>query len=327
MSLSELLARAGVAKEDDEQAWLAQRRAGVTATEVRDLATGKKSVAALVAEKRNPPPRLDNRQFAWGRAREGVLGDWLRGAGFEPESRVFHAAENPRWLASPDAVGVDFDGRVVIAEVKTSKHDLGAGSPEFEASGYNVQMQWQMLVTGAQRCFFVVEQHDDDWVDRGGEWPEPEPLGLPLARWVERDDRVIAGLEELAAQFLAALDSGVPLSKRELSSLRVAAEAMAWHKAKAVEAEARVREIVAGRQVKETLPGKKFASVQVSFTGQSMTRKRVVDEEMVRATHPNVWEAFVQARAAWEATLAAFARDELVPSNGRLTVKGVKDDE
>ena len=65
------------------------------------------------------------------------------------ESRVFSAVDNPRHLASPDGIGVDFDGNVFLGEGKTSKDDLDPQAGNLPDQ-YLYQMQWQMHVIGSQ---------------------------------------------------------------------------------------------------------------------------------------------------------------------------------
>jgi hypothetical protein len=49
----------------------------------------------------------------------------------------------------------------------------------------------------------IGEQHDDHWIDRGGEWPEPTPLTLePSVVEVPRDDGRIDFLRRKADEFL-----------------------------------------------------------------------------------------------------------------------------
>lgn len=190
--LNELTTRAG-ASDTDRDAWLAERALGITATEIRDLKTGRKTMADLVDEKQNGSTFTGNKYTEWGKAREPEMAEWAREFGLQPESRVFHHAEEPRYLASPDAIGECPDG-LIIGEFKTSKHDLEVGSREYELSGYAYQMQWAMFVTGAVRCLYIYERHDDNW-------PDPTP-GFMACEWVDRDDAVIAELRELADRFL-----------------------------------------------------------------------------------------------------------------------------
>lgn len=199
--LADLLARAG-APDTDRPAWLAERRGGITATEVRDLHIRAKSTAKLCAIKLEHEAEKDLGQFIprirYGKDREPAIAEQLRGEGFIPESRVFHHPENSRYLASPDGIRVDFDENLDVSEIKTDEHGIRPGTPEWDATGYEYQAQWVMFVTGARRCRFVVEEciRTPDGFEPGG-----------IVRfWIERDEAVIAELVETADAFLAAMD-------------------------------------------------------------------------------------------------------------------------
>lgn len=194
----------------DRAEWLRARMGGVTATEVRDIVNrGETFRRDLIAQKTGVKPSVpfSNRYVEWGKEREQVLIEEAAGFGVEPEEHVFHAEGNERFLASPDGLGVDIDGRILVAEVKTSQHDLSVGSPEYVRTGYEDQMQWQMFVTGAEGCVYIWEQHDNDWVlgKDGVERPDPVDMGV---EFVARDEERIAVLVTAAEEFLTDLDAG-----------------------------------------------------------------------------------------------------------------------
>jgi hypothetical protein len=208
--LQDLEARAG-ASDRDRVAWLAERAQGITATELRDLYLRKTTVQQLVDLKLGR--RVDsfggNQYTAWGNTREPVLADVVQSIYPElrPESRVFHAADDSRRLASPDGVGV-VRGVLVVSEIKTGKDDIRVGTPAYVSKGYGIQQQWVMRVTGARRSLYVSEQHDSDWQDRGGAYPEPAPMGLvPVMEWVEFDESLVRELDVIATGFLVAMDA------------------------------------------------------------------------------------------------------------------------
>lgn len=314
--IEELMARAG-ASDNDREAWLAERRQGVTATEVRELAKGGAGVRDQIAqEKRDGTTAFaGNRYTEWGKQREPALNAVLAAAGIEPESRVFHG-ENPRYLASPDGIGVNpIDGEIIIGEIKTSSHEVMPGSDKFAEYGYYDQMQWQMLVCGAARCLYVLEQHD-------GNWPNPEPLPHRVA-WVDRDDERIGQLIEVADEFLAFLDGERDLTARELAKIRVQAEGMAWHKAKAAEHEKKLRELIAGRAIKHELDGKRFGTVSVSYSGDKTVQEPTVDMDTARDEVPELFAAVEAAQLALDEALEKYTSMRSVAKRGRLTVKGV----
>ncbi|MDQ7877329.1 YqaJ viral recombinase family protein [Microbacterium sp. QXD-8] len=206
--LVDLEARAG-ASDTDRPAWLAERRGGCTATEVRDLYIRAKSKAKLIATKTEQEAEKDLGAFIprirYGKEREPVIAEMLRGEGFVPESRVFHHPENTRHLASPDGIRVDFDENLEVLEIKTDEHGMKPGktadrdSEAFRASGYRIQVNWVMYVLGARRCRIAIEE----CVRLADGTFEP---GEVHRYWIERDDDLIAELVTIADEFLAELD-------------------------------------------------------------------------------------------------------------------------
>jgi len=246
---AELLARAG-ASDKNRPAWLNERAHGVTATEIRDLylkARGYpgKTVEQLIAEKlpfllATSPEGIEaaatggfggNKFTAWGNTREPVIAAQLEEQfGMLPESRVFRSAANPRYLASPDGIRVGDDGRLEVAEIKTSGADIAPETDAYRKKGYDIQQTWVCGVIEAWRSLYAWEQHDGDWQDRGGQYPEPEPLDLfvPTA-WVSFDDDLFAELVVLADHFLERLDAALvaaragegPVIDEEMDTLAV----------------------------------------------------------------------------------------------------------
>ncbi|MHA3682816.1 YqaJ viral recombinase family protein [Leucobacter sp. HY1908] len=205
--LAELEGRAG-APDTDREAWLAERRGGVTATEVRDLYMRRigrpayKLEQELIDEKlgRSADSFTGNRYTEWGKEREPVIEAVMAASeGYRAEARVFKHADNARHLASPDGVGVDFDELLELLEIKTAGYDLPPGSPAYDKKGYEFQAQWQMHVLGARRVRLVVEER---LIDEHGDF-YPGPLHR---HWIERDDALIAELVAVADAFLAEVD-------------------------------------------------------------------------------------------------------------------------
>lgn len=199
--LADLESRAG-ASDNDRELWLAERREGITATEVRDLYVRAKSTAKLIALKLEQEVEKDLGAYIprirYGKDREPVIAEKLRGEGFVPESRVFHHPDNSRHLASPDGTRVDFDEHLEVSEIKTDEHGIAPGDEAWDRVGYSIQAQWVMYVTGAVACRFAVE----DCI-RTTDGFEPGDL---RRYWVNRDDELIAELVTMADEFLAAMD-------------------------------------------------------------------------------------------------------------------------
>jgi hypothetical protein len=176
-----------VADSTDRVAWLRARAAGITATDVARLAS-LRGVEAVVAEKRFGSRFSGNAFTDHGRTREPVIAAWVAAThGIRPSSALFHAATNRAHLATPDGVGHDHAGRLVLAEIKTT-----AMSWRRPPMHYMRQMWWQQYVLGAERTLFVWERHDD-FVPVADE---------PECRWIDRDDHAIRGLIAFADMVL-----------------------------------------------------------------------------------------------------------------------------
>jgi hypothetical protein len=230
--LDEIESRAG-ASDADEAAWLQERRHGVTATQVRDLWLWEqyrkhggekpryaKTEQELILDKLGiePLPFVATKFTVWGHTREAALADraaWAHAV--EPESRVFHAADNPRFLGSPDGLGV-FKGALRLGEYKTTTKPIPVGSHALAQKGYVAQMMWCLRVLGRTpedrakaRCMYIWEQHNNQWVDVGGVFPEPSGILDSGEHWIDWDQGLADELEVIAVRFLEHLDSAAGL--------------------------------------------------------------------------------------------------------------------
>lgn len=176
-----------IARSTDREAWLAARADGVTATMVAEAATpaGFDKVIRSVNEPVEP-----NRFMAWGVEREPVIAmevkarypdvlpnDWL----------IRH--EKHEWaMATPDGLSTDHK---TIAEIKTTGQFF-ATIP----ARYLRQVQWQLYVTGAEKCVFAFEERLET----------PEGLFVPgmdvTMRIVERDEKLIGELVGVAERLM-----------------------------------------------------------------------------------------------------------------------------
>ncbi|ROS62173.1 YqaJ-like recombinase protein [Frigoribacterium sp. PhB160] len=313
---NDLMARAG-ASDKDRDLWLAERRTGLTATEIRDLYLRKTTVQQLVDLKLGR--RVDsfggNQYTAWGNTREPVLADVVQSIYplVQPESRVFHAADDSRRLASPDGAGI-VRGELVVVEIKTGKDDIRVGTPAYIAKGYGIQQQWSMRVTGARRSLYVSEQHDSDWQDRGGAYPEPTPMGLvPVMEWVEFDEALVRELDVIATGFLVALDAAVhgegvayddDLDTLAVNLLRFREEEASAKKAK--ESTWKQLQTSLREQHDELSQESPLARITWRAAGTADVVGEpivTVDEASLRADHPDVAREFDEANAAVEAAL------------------------
>ena len=328
--LADLESRAG-ASDQDRAKWLAERRAGVTATEVRDLALGKLRTQDLIDLKlgRKTDPFNGNAFTEWGKQREVVIAADLRGMGIEPETRVFHHGDNSRHLASPDGVGVDFDDQIVVSEIKTCGHALPVGSAALDEKGYLLQIQWVMHVTGAVRCLLVVEER----ISVAGGFVE----GPRAADWIDRDDAAIRELIEVADGFLAELDRqrehGAPVIDE-----RVDTHAVNYLRGLAAEKDGKALKESAYRALIAAGISQESPLARVTFTpGKPDTEfdDVVIDLDAAAAAHPKETAQLQRARARvaklqaeWDALAAQHTKTVRTVTKGsapRVTVTAGKE--
>lgn len=321
-ALEELEQRAG-ASDTDRPAWLAERRRGLTATEVRDLALKgpafkRELIEAKLADV--DEPELRSPYIVWGRRREPIIAERVEAVhGLRPESRVFRAADQPRWLGSPDGVGEDFDGSLVVAEYKTAEVDIAPGTVKFDAKGYFLQMQWVMRVTGARRCLYAWEKRVGD-PDYGF---EPGPLRMA---WVEYDEATVRRLEAIAVDFLDALDEARRAREvGEEPGIDEHADTLAVNYLHALDAEKQGTEAkrAAYGELKDYLAAgepvsQKSTLAQITYVPEVVETVLVADEDAARAADPmDLWgdvehlEAELKAaRARWGAHCEGFLTRE-----------------
>ena len=176
-----------IARSSDREAWLYAREQGVTATMVSRAATPS-GFREVIAQLENPQPLESNAFMEWGNAREpfialevkdrfGIMpNDWL----------ISKDAEVNRWqMATPDGLSMDHKW---IAEIKTSGKPL-----ERVPLPYMRQVQWQLWVTGAERCVFAWEQR---LTGPNGFVPSLEVH----CQWIDRDDKMMRELVTVAEQ-------------------------------------------------------------------------------------------------------------------------------
>jgi len=172
-----------LADSRDRVGWLRARARGITATDVANL-TSSTSIIRAADQKLMGSRFSGNSYTEHGRRREPEIAAWVAAThGIQPSSALFHAVVEKRHLATPDGVGVDGQGRVSLAEIKTTNKAFRS-----IPRTYLRQIWWQQHVTGAERTLFVWEEHRDF-----------QPVhDEPKCLWVDRDDRQIDQLVRLA---------------------------------------------------------------------------------------------------------------------------------
>jgi hypothetical protein len=176
-----------VADSRDRVAWVRARSRGITATDVAAL-TSEKAIARAADAKLMGSGFSGNAYTAHGRVREPEIARWVAAThGIMPSSALFHAVVEKRHLATPDGVGLDGNGRVLLAEIKTT-NKAWRSIPR----SYLRQVWWQQHVLGAERTLVAWEQHRD-FVPVSDE---------PRCAWVDRDEYEIGKLVKLATALI-----------------------------------------------------------------------------------------------------------------------------
>lgn len=333
--------------DEDRPAWLGARQGGLTATEARDLwllAPGRRSLAMaeLVEKKlgRKADTFSGNKYTAWGKEREPIIAELVRRRyGIEPESRLVRAAGNPRHLASPDGIGVAFDGSLTCAEIKTAGKSLEPGDGYYEESGYLAQEVWQMYVVGAAELLFA-------WEERLGSGTEDDPFrpGEVRFHWVRLDDHrdVLAELLAIADEFLALLDAAAaePFAEADIDE-ELDTLAVNVLRGRELEAEAKALKEPAWKELQHLLDerGVPFQQesvlARITYTPGEETTPEVVDEVAAVEADPALWDEVLQAgqeseriagvMARWAEHKAKFVKPgEPEKGKSRLTVTAVK---
>jgi hypothetical protein len=167
--------------------WLAARDRGVTATQVAKASTpaGMKEVLASLE---NPQPVEPNGYMDWGNEREAYIAHVVKERyGILPNDWLLCAdgAGNEWQMATPDGLSLDHK---LIGEYKTSGKSL-----EKVPANYIRQVQWQLYVTGAEKCLFAYELRL--------EGPEGFVPGFDVeCQWISRNEEMIAGLIKVAEE-------------------------------------------------------------------------------------------------------------------------------
>jgi len=174
-----------IASSQTRDAWLAARDLGVTATQVAKASTpaGMKEVLAQIE---NPTPVEANAYMSWGTEREAHIAHVVKERyGIMPNDWLLCAdgAGNEWMLATPDGLSLDHS---LIGEYKTSGKPL-----DKVPANYMRQVQWQLMVSGAEKCLFAYELRL--------EGPEGFIPGFDVeCQWIERNEEMISELIETA---------------------------------------------------------------------------------------------------------------------------------
>lgn len=174
-----------IASSQTKDLWLAARDRGVTATQVAKASTpaGMKEVLAQIE---NPMPVEANGFMSWGTEREAYIAHVVKERyGILPNDWLVCAdgPSNEWMMATPDGLSLD---HTVIGEYKTSGKPL-----DVIPLNYLRQIQWQLYVSGAEKCLFAYELRL--------EGPEGFVPGFDVeCQWVDRNEDIISKLIDTA---------------------------------------------------------------------------------------------------------------------------------
>ena len=176
-----------VARSSDREAWLWAREQGVTATMVARGCTPS-GFAEVVAGFDDPKPVEVNGFMQWGVDREPHIANVVKERfGIMPNDWLISKdAELDRWqMCTPDGLSLDHKW---IAEIKTTGKRFTRVPIH-----YMRQVQWQLYVTGAERCLFAWEERLDG--------PNGFVPGIDVhCQWVDRNDKMMKDLVTVAEQ-------------------------------------------------------------------------------------------------------------------------------
>lgn len=195
---------------DSEQEWLEARKRYFTATMMADLATGGSGARERVYRDRRGlnRPFAGNSYTQWGHEREPVLVNYARehvDSRLEHNTGLYVSTAVEGAACTPDAVGCREDGTVaVLAEAKTTKNMWW--KREDVPDRYLWQIQWQLLVTGAEACVLVFEYHED-FVPQGVDYflirPDKDTQERLLALLARQKDFEAEHVEAVLPDFFA----------------------------------------------------------------------------------------------------------------------------
>jgi putative phage-type endonuclease len=162
--------------------WLRARRDGVTATQVAKAATPA-GFEQAVKDYHDDFVEFENPFMTFGKEMEPVVSRTVHTKfGILPNEWLIRHDEFAHHLATPDGLSLD---HTMISEVKTTGQDWEEKSIPIQ---YRRQVQWQLHVTGAERCLFAYMMRLEERGVFAPAWFEPKSL------WIERDEAMIEAL-------------------------------------------------------------------------------------------------------------------------------------
>ncbi|RAV34881.1 YqaJ viral recombinase family protein [Corynebacterium heidelbergense] len=182
--------------------WLELRKTRVTATDIPKIISGtEKAYRSLWSEKRGDRRFGGNRYTKFGKQQEPVIAaqvsEWF--PELAPNDQLLVSVDDERFAATPDMIG-----QSMIGEIKTAKSPWGF--IEDLPRHYFLQVQWQLLVTGAESCLVAWQ----GTTEVGGEL---RPDGDIRTGFVYPDEATFEQMRRVATEFL----EFTPQEARDLS--------------------------------------------------------------------------------------------------------------
>lgn len=266
---------------DSEESWLEARKRYFTATMMADLVTGGSGARERVYRDRHglSKPFAGNSYTQWGHERETVLVNYARehvDSRLEHNTGLYVSTQIEGAACTPDAVGCREDGTVaVLAEAKTTKNMWW--KREDVPDRYLWQIQWQLLVTGAEACVLVFEYHED-FVSQGVDYflirPDKDTQERLLALLARQKDFEADHVEARLPDFFAD-------RVRELSKLKEQARALED------ELKAEIREFTGGEDFS-------YSDDRVQVTLSTPKRSSRFDTAGFKRAEPELYERFMK---------------------------------
>lgn len=281
--------------------WLKARMGVLTATDIARLyAGGPAEWESVRREKQGERKEFDSKYMAWGREREQTITDYVKmfvDSSLEPNDKLLVSTDDPRIGATPDMIGPE-----VCGEMKTSKHpmpDMSAGlSLTGMALRYYMQVQVQLMVTGANACVFAWEQHDD-------QWPNPAPLDIKH-QIIRPDKAAIRAIRETVDRFHDGPDTDTAEVARFVHELRK----LDYERRQIETREKEVRELLR-RLVGE---GDKIVTPDGSVSVSKPTTRMSFDTGRFKKANPDGYAEYMTEKQVAPSMRVTFVKDE----NGEL---------
>lgn len=255
---------------DSEEQWLEARREYITATMAAKLMRGPAGHAQVRKERAGQSTFVGGRAVEWGKERESDIAEYLSvfvDSRLRPNAGLVVSASDERFAATPDMLTLDGE---LIAEIKTTSRPF-MGIADAPPS-YWWQIQWQLLVTGAEACVFAWEYHED-YVPMGIDHEVVRPDDAAQGQLLDVVRGFLDGPTETGISELVGLYRGV---MEEIGELQLVADDLK------------------SRMLDELGDGGKWASDTASVAVVSPRPSRRFDQNRFKADHPDMADEYTR---------------------------------